>query len=101
MGQVIVRGLGVAIDKKQFKVKKHKHYTTTGRLGGGYVVGGIPWYALYYGVGGYWGGVGPGNDQSPNETAQNGFGQESGSGIGNASDGAGAGAGDGGGAGSM
>jgi hypothetical protein len=94
-----MRVLTVAIDKKQFKVKKHKHHRTTGRLGGGYVVGGIPWYTLYYGVGGYWNGSAPGNDQSPNETAQNGFGQESGSGIGNASDGAGAG--DGGGAGSM
>jgi hypothetical protein len=94
-----MRVLTVATDKKQFKVKKHKHHTTTGRLDGGYVVGGIPWYVLYYGVGGYWNGSAPGNDQSPNETAQNGFGQESGSGIGNASDGAGAG--DGGGVGSM
>ena len=92
-------------EKHQFEVKKRKGHRTVGRLGGGYVVGGIPWSQLYFGgygyYGGYYGGVGPGNDHSPNETAQNGFGQESDSGIGNASDGAGAGAGDGGGAGSM
>jgi len=92
--------LAMALDKKQFKVKKHKHHRTTGRLGGGYVVGGIPWYTLYYGMGGYWGGAGPGNDQSPNETAQNGFGQESNNDSGDNS-GSDAGAGDGGGAGSM
>lgn len=86
----------MATEKKQFKIKKHKHHRTVGRLGGGYVVGGIPWSQLYYG--GYWGGVGPGNDNSPNETAQNGFGQESGNG-GDA--GAGTGASDGGSSGGM
>jgi len=86
----------MATEKKQFKVKKHKHHRTVGRLGGGYVVGGIPWSQLYYG--GYWGEVGPGNDNSPNETAQNGFGQESGNG-GDA--GAGTGASDGGSSGGM
>jgi len=95
-----MRVLTVAIDKKQFNVKKDKHHRTTGRLGGGYVVGGWPWYWLYSGTG-YMTGATPGDDHSPNETAQNGFGQESGSGIGNASDSSGAGTGDGGGAGSM
>lgn len=95
-----MRVFTVAIDKKQFKVKKHKHHRTTGRLGGGYVVGGIPWYSLYYGVGGYWGGTAPGNDKSPNETAQNGFGQDGGNDS-SGDSGSAAAAGDGGGAGSM
>ena len=91
-------------EKHQFNVKKHKRHRTVGRLGGGYVVGGIPWSQLYFGgygyYGGYYGGVGPGNDNSPNETAQNGFGQESNNDSGDNS-GSDAGAGDGGGAGSM
>jgi hypothetical protein len=91
-------------EKHQFEVKKRKGHRTVGRLGGGYVVGGIPWSQLYFGgygyYGGYYGGVGPGNDNSPNETAQNGFGQESNNDSGDNS-GSDAGAGDGGGAGSM
>lgn len=71
-------------EKHQFEVKKNRRYQRVGR-GGGYVVGGIPWSQLYYGgygyYGGYYGGVGPGNNNNnPNETAQNGFGQESGDG---------------------
>jgi hypothetical protein len=89
----------MAKEKKQFKVKKHKHHATVGRLGGGYAVGGIPWFQLYYG--GYWGGTAPGNDNSPNETAQNGFGQESGDGASNVSGSGGASASDGGGSGAM
>ena len=91
-------------EKHQFEVKKRKGHRTVGRLGGGYVVGGIPWSQLYFGgygyYGGYYGGVGPGNDNSPNETAQNGFGQESNNDSGDNS-GSDAGAGDGGGVGSM
>jgi len=85
-------------DRKQFKVKKHKHYETVGRLGGGYVVGGIPWYNIYYG--GFWGANAPGNDHSPNETSQNDFGQELSNG-GNVGGSTGATAADGGGAGAV
>ena len=81
-------------EKHQFKVKKHNHHRTVGRLGGGYVVGGIPWSQLYYGsygyYGGYYGGVGPGNNNSS--------GQESGN---DGDAGAGDGASDGGGSGAM
>lgn len=90
----------MTIDKKQFEVKRHEHHETTGRLGGGYAVGGIPWYTLYYGIGGYWGGANSGNDQSSNETAQNGFGQDGGNDA-SGDSGAAATAGDGGGSGSM
>ncbi len=87
-------------EKHQFKVKKNRRHQTVGRSGG-YLVGGIPWFQLYYG--GYWGGTGPGNDKSPNETAQNGFGQESnnGTGTGDVSGSGGASAADGGGTGAM
>jgi hypothetical protein len=80
----------MATEKKQFKVKKHKHHRTVGRLGGGYVVGGIPWSQLYYGGYGYYSGVGPGNS--------NNSGQESGN---DGDTGAGDGASDGGGSGAM
>jgi len=83
-------------EKHQFNVKKHKRHRTVGRLGGGYVVGGIPWSQLYYGgygyYGGYYGGVGPGNS--------NNSGQESGN-DGDVGGSAGDAAGDGGGSGSM
>jgi len=85
-------------EKHQFKVKRNKRHQVVGRSGG-YLVGGIPWYQLYYG--GYWGGTAPGNDKGTNETAQNGFGQESGYGAGNVSGSGGAAAADGGGAGAM
>ena len=89
----------MATDKPQFKVKKHKHHETVGRLNGGYAVGGIPWFQIYYG--GFWGGgTAPGNDNSPNETAQNGFGQESGYG-GDVGGSTGATASDGGGSGAV
>jgi hypothetical protein len=83
-------------EKHQFNVKKHKGHSTVGRLGGGYVVGGIPWSQLYYGsygyYGGYYGGVGPGNS--------NNSGQESGN-DGDVGGSSGDAAGDGGGSGAM
>lgn len=85
-------------EKHQFEVKKNRRHRVVGRSGGGYVVGGIPWFQMYYG--GYWGGTASGNDNSPNETAQNGFGQESGN-VGDAGGSAGVAASDGGGSGAM
>jgi hypothetical protein len=83
-------------EEHQFEVKKRKGHRTVGRLGGGYVVGGIPWSQLYYGgygyYGGYYGGVGPGNS--------NNSGQESGN-DGDVGGSAGDAAGDGGGSGAM
>lgn len=83
-------------EKHQFKVKKHKHHRTVGRLGGGYVVGGIPWSQLYYGsygyYGGYYGGVGPGNNNNSGQESGNGTGDVSGSGGDAAGDGGGSGA---------
>ena len=78
---------------------KHHDYSTVGRLGGGQFLNGMPWYLMPWGVG-YGGSTGYGNDQSANETAQNGFGQGGGSDSSGES-GAGATAGDGGGSGSM
>jgi hypothetical protein len=76
-----------------------QRYNSVGRSG--HSISGVPWYALYYviGFGGYGGyyGTGYGNDDSPNETAQNGFGQE----TGNGSDSSGNDSGDGGGGGAM
>jgi hypothetical protein len=87
----------MAKEKKQFTVGNHNHHGTVGRLGGGYAVGGIPWFQLYYGgygyYGGHFGGMGTGNNNSS--------GQESGDGTGDVSGSGGDAAGDGGGSGAM
>ncbi len=58
-------------EKHQFKLGKDERHRRAGRLGGGYLVGGFPWFM------GYYTGFTIGANSGLNQTAQNNYGQES------------------------
>jgi hypothetical protein len=72
MWHTIVGRLTMHTEKHQFETQANRRYESVGR--GGYAVGGIPWYNLYYGGygygSGYYGGSGTTKDLTEAEKSE-------------------------------